>query len=293
MKISDVFFRAMTMVLLRTCSAGVVGGVLVGCAPESKRSDDPPKTASKPPQDKMEDRDVLPRTAAAELDSDRDKRTRADSLLRRSEEAAAEGDFKRALQLLDEAISIRPGDGGNYLLRSELNKKIGLLEEAIADLSKAMELGWRPVLTDRGALYWAIGRFDDAVADAKAALALTANEDVYAHLLLARIYAAAPQKDLRNGKLAVYHAEAFSASIREDDPDALEIRAMAYAEAGQFDEAAKWQEKLLKTEIDGEFREEMVSRLDLYRNARPYRDPKKPLEDDSQGTGENEKAGGA
>ncbi|MEK7842393.1 MAG: hypothetical protein AAB197_06930, partial [Deltaproteobacteria bacterium] len=57
------------------------------------------------------------------------------------------------------------------------------------------------------------------------------------------------------------------------DPYKLDTLAAAYAEAGQFDEAIKWQEKALEfPEYPKDEREKADLRLKLYKEGKPYRE---------------------
>ena len=53
----------------------------------------------------------------------------------------------------------------------------------------------------------------------------------------------------------------------------LDTLAAAYAEAGDFDSAVKWETKAIELESDAHEKAEYAERLKLYRDKKPYRDP--------------------
>jgi serine/threonine-protein kinase len=57
------------------------------------------------------------------------------------------------------------------------------------------------------------------------------------------------------------------------DPSCLDVLAAAYAEAGQFDEAVRYQTRALDDpELKGDLRTAAGQRLELYRQKKPFRD---------------------
>jgi hypothetical protein len=54
------------------------------------------------------------------------------------------------------------------------------------------------------------------------------------------------------------------------------VLAAAYAEAGDFEKAVRWQEKANDRYIDPEDRQRGKERLELYKEEKPYRDAKAP-----------------
>jgi serine/threonine-protein kinase len=79
---------------------------------------------------------------------------------------------------------------------------------------------------------------------------------------------------VRNGKKAVEHARTAAELSGWSNPGVLDTYAAALAEAGEFGEAAKWQQKAI--ELPGfsvQAREDARLRLELYRAGKPYRAP--------------------
>ena len=60
-------------------------------------------------------------------------------------------------------------------------------------------------------------------------------------------------------------------------PGYLDTLAAAHAEAGQFDDAIRWQEKAIEL-VEAEKKADYESRLVLYRAGKPYRELDDPAE---------------
>ncbi|MCP4378707.1 MAG: tetratricopeptide repeat protein [bacterium] len=92
---------------------------------------------------------------------------------------------------------------------------------------------------------------------------------------LARLLAAAPGADVRDGERALDLAKRVFAA--ENSPRHIQLVAQALAEAGKCDEAAQWQQKLIDLAIKDSVREEGIAvfrkDLELYSNRKPCRPP--------------------
>ncbi len=79
---------------------------------------------------------------------------------------------------------------------------------------------------------------------------------------------------IRDGKKAVEYATRACEVTNWQDPDYFDTLAAAYAEAGQFENAVKWQTKAVAA-VPEEQRDDFQSRLDLYQSDKPFREPPK------------------
>lgn len=94
---------------------------------------------------------------------------------------------------------------------------------------------------------------------------------------LVRLLAAAPDDRVRNGQQAMMLASGLAAGQGSSpNPNAVEAIAMAYAETGQFDEAARWQSEAVAIASRGgrpDLAELMTDNLRLYQRHQPCRTP--------------------
>lgn len=94
-----------------------------------------------------------------------------------------------------------------------------------------------------------------------------------AHNHLAWLLATCPKDAFRNGAKAVEHARRAAVLSNWKDPGVLDSLAAAYAEAGDFDSAVKWQNQALSfADYEKAVGDEGRARLQLYIEHKPYRD---------------------
>jgi tetratricopeptide (TPR) repeat protein len=90
---------------------------------------------------------------------------------------------------------------------------------------------------------------------------------------LARLLATCPDDKARDGKRAVEYATTACERTGWQDPLCLDTLAAAYAEAGRFDEAVRYQTRALDDPaLKGDLRTVARQRLELYRQKKPFRD---------------------
>jgi serine/threonine-protein kinase len=91
---------------------------------------------------------------------------------------------------------------------------------------------------------------------------------------LARLLATCPDDKVRDGKRAVEYATTACEQTGWKNPLYLDTLAAAYAEAGQFEAAVRYQTRVLEDPaLKDEFRTAAEKRLELYRQKKPFRDP--------------------
>jgi serine/threonine-protein kinase len=93
-------------------------------------------------------------------------------------------------------------------------------------------------------------------------------------VILARILATSSAAEVRDGKRAVSLATTACELTEWKYLPALDTLAAAYAEAGDFDSAVKWQTRAIERAPDNK-KDNLPSRLELYQQRQPYREPAK------------------
>ena len=185
----------------------------------------------------------------------------------------AEGSLEAAERHLRRALESDPAAERVHLVLGDVLRQGGRLQEALASYLRARELA--PELTSArfgaAAVLMRQGSFRQAAEVLEESLAaLPGSRDL--ELLLARLLAAAPQRELRDGERAL---ELATAAVRGGETVAdAETLAMALAEAGRFPEALRWQRAALaRVESTGGDVRRLRRRLALYRDGSPCREP--------------------
>lgn len=124
----------------------------------------------------------------------------------------------------------------------------------------------------RGELYSAIGAHQAAIEDLDRALA-SGSREAEVYNTLAWLLATSTQDALRNAQRAKDLALTACELTRYQEPNYIDTLAAAHAEAGEFDEALRLQQKAIDfPEFEKRFGREARSRLELYAARRPYRE---------------------
>jgi tetratricopeptide (TPR) repeat protein len=225
---------------------------------------------------------------------------------------ALTGDVRGALAELQEAIRLEPTLAkAHYSLGVLLAGNPAAREPAAAELSAAVRYdpGYVEARTQLAGLYRLSGRYQDALTQYEQAVALDpravdaqlgyvmtlanlkryrdardrAREAVAAlpapalTLALIRLLAAAPDRDVRDGTQALQLAGTLASDPRaQASPDVAEAMAMALAETGQYDEAARWQAQamaLADRAGRADLARRMTDNLQLYQRHLPCRTP--------------------
>lgn len=155
------------------------------------------------------------------------------------------------------------------LKKGRWRQKHGKLDEAEAILTGLLKSHPKfiPGFMARAEVYTALERYADAVTDFEAVIKLSPNFDG-GYNGLARLLAACPKDEIRNGAKALEFAER-AASLRQyETSDSLATLAWAHAELGQFDIALQLETKARKL-AGGD--PERNDRLHLYSTNKPYR----------------------
>src|SRR5213082_1238932 len=149
-------------------------------------------------------------------------------------------------------------------------------DKAIADYDEVIRLDPKDVSAYiyRGCAYHGKGDYDKAIADYDEAIRL---DPKYAlpYNSFAWLLGTCPQVSFRDGKKAINYA--IKAWELSKDPAFLDTLAAAYAEAGDFKQAIKWETKFLETpNLSEKNTTGGKSRLALYQAHKPYHAEKGP-----------------
>jgi tetratricopeptide (TPR) repeat protein len=193
--------------------------------------------------------------------------------LSRAQMHAVSGEFDEALKYSSAAIAQNPDNWLGYKLRGDSRAGKGDFAGAMQDFEKALELSPdnAAVLFARGYLYSETGAYDKSLTDMEKAAQLEPRN--FAHkALLADFLATCPDDRVRNGeKAAKYAAEALD--LAPTELGAWRACASAAAETGNFEDAIKWQERLLAANsLTAQEKPEAQERLKAYKANKPYRD---------------------
>lgn len=186
------------------------------------------------------------------------------------------GRREEALNDFLEVIRIQPRLDLGYYDAGVIYNLTGRYQAAVAAMTRAIDLrqddrGLARRRSERGNAYFHLGQFKRAESDFVVALRLDPREpDVLNNVAWFR--ATCPDAAFRNGKEAVEFAARACALDRWKDADEIDTLAAAYAEAGNFAEAERYQQKALSLlSADEALRPKFQARLEQFRAKQPVR----------------------
>ena len=175
------------------------------------------------------------------------------------------------------AADLRAEDAAAYLNRGLQSYKKGEYDKAIADFGEAIRLNpkYAEAYGNRGNAREDKGEYDKAVADYSQAVAINPKYAA-AHNDLAWLQATCPAEKCRDGKKAFENASKAYQLDGGKHWGYIDTLAAAYAETGDFEKAKEWETKAIALATAEKAKTEMRSRLELYKQEKPYRqEPKK------------------
>jgi tetratricopeptide (TPR) repeat protein len=184
-----------------------------------------------------------------------------------TEYGKAIADFSEAIWLDPLAIAAYDGRGLAWYAKREFAK-------AVVDFNMIIRLDSRHIFAycHRGNAWAALRKFDKALADYNQAIQIDEN-CARAHGSRAWILSTCPETKYRDATSAVASATRACELTDWSDSALLDVLAAAYAEAGDFATAVKWQNAANALYRDVEGKTLGRSRLRLFEQKQPVRDP--------------------
>jgi len=200
--------------------------------------------------------------------------TNSDAFFNRASAYRAKREFTNAVSDFSRCLELCPTNPLAYKTRAAVYNTMGEFDKAISDWTAGLQLG--PADANayelRGYAYSQKGEFDKAVRDFSEAIRLDPNNDK-AHDNLAWLRATCPIASLRSASEAMEAARKACELTASSNWMCIDTLAAAFAEAGNFKEAAEHERQAMA--MEGPSKDElkaMQARLLLYEQRRPYRD---------------------
>ncbi len=180
--------------------------------------------------------------------------------------------YEVALADFNEAIRLAPSDSVAYSNRSRIWGLKKDYQKALADCDEAIRLDPRftEAYQKRGWVWEQTKDFDRAIADYNEAIRLDP-QFASAYNGRAWIWATCYDAKFRDCKRAVESARCACNLTEWKDTAFVDTLAAAYAEAGDFDKAVKWQRKANKQFANEDERKAGEQHLKLYQVKKPFR----------------------
>lgn len=180
------------------------------------------------------------------------------------------GEYDKAVADYDRAITLTRNWAAAYQGRGFCWTQKGRLDRAIDDFSKAISLdnSFSHAYYGRAEAWIYKGNHERAAADLSEYMKLDPDHTCLDSI--AWILSTSTDSQLRDGDRAVQYASRACEISEWKDLSCIDTLAAAYAEAGDFDSAVKWQSGVVELADQTEKRS-YRKRLKLYRKGKPYR----------------------
>jgi tetratricopeptide (TPR) repeat protein len=223
---------------------------------------------------------------------------RADAWFRKS-------DYNKAISDATEAIRLEPNFRDAYLARADARSAAAQYDKAIADYSEAMKIdatfaepytgrSWcwlkkqefekaiadateaikrdpksRSGFVNRAMAWAAKKEFDKAMSDCSEAERIESRTSPFNEV--AWFLATSADAAFRDGRKSIEFASGACEKTEWKNGNYLDTLACAYAEAGDFETAVKWETNALAVAVEAD-KARLQSRLDLFKSGKPYRE---------------------
>jgi tetratricopeptide (TPR) repeat protein len=192
----------------------------------------------------------------------------------RAAELKEGGKLREALADLDHVTKLNPKFVGTYMNRANIHARQGQLDKAISDYNVALQLdpGLAEVYVARAGVLMRKKDYLRALSDLQRAAHAKSEKLDIALNSLAWFRATCPEARMRNGKEAVELATKACEFSQWKDWGNIDTLAAAYAEAGNFDKAIKYERQVIKMIKSSVIDSKIRQRLTLYEQHKPYRE---------------------
>ncbi|OAI41437.1 hypothetical protein AYO40_03235 [Planctomycetaceae bacterium SCGC AG-212-D15] len=183
-------------------------------------------------------------------------------------------EYDKAIADYTAALRLDPKSTDAYFNRANAYKAKRDYDEAVRDYTEAIRLDAEApdAYFNRANARKAKREFAEAVRDLKAVIRLDP-DDADAHGSLAWLLACCADERVRDGKKAVEHATKACELTSWAASYFLATLGVAYAEAGDFTQAVRWQEKALESpRYERDEGEDARDRIKRFKNGQPYRE---------------------
>jgi tetratricopeptide (TPR) repeat protein len=197
------------------------------------------------------------------------------------------GRDEEAIDRYTMAVTYDPNLGEAHLWLADALRRTDRLEASLSSYHRVLELepGWKEARFGEAMALVRLSRHGEAVGRLRVAMDLHPGEPVFP-LALARLLAASPDPQVRDGQEALDVAKAAQAAQALAEPRGTvtmamtmavaEAMAMALAEGGQFEQAVEWQRVAMSAaanEGNTEAAQRLEANLALYEGHQPCRTP--------------------
>jgi tetratricopeptide (TPR) repeat protein len=192
-------------------------------------------------------------------------RSRGHARLDKGDSTAAIADFTEAIRLDAHDINAHISRGLAWRAQHETDK-------ALADFNEAIRLApeARGAYLDRGIIWEEKREYAKALADYDHTIRLSP-KDPHTHNARAWLLATCPDSTYRDGAKAIESAKKACDLTDSKEAVFLDTLGAAFAEAGEFESAVKWQSKAIELTPSPEDKRDFQARLRLYEDKKPYR----------------------
>ncbi len=184
------------------------------------------------------------------------------------------GDYKGAISYYSATIKMNPRMYLAYYGRGQAYFALHNYQSAIADFNSALGIsrGFYLAGVKRAEANDRLGHHRQALSELDHIIGLQPLPNTRAFVLTTRAWILATCSDshFRNGKQAVADATAACHIDSWDSWDYIDTLAAAYAEAGDFENAVKFEQKAIRKARDPKAKEDAQKRLEMYQQQHPF-----------------------